>query len=84
MERPLDKLTSYLERCKRKTPPFYRKLRVVGVVLAAAGTAVVGIPTLPAIAATIGGYMIAGGTIISAVSQAAIEETDVTNLNEVE
>ena len=70
-----DKLSSYFKRCGEDTPPFFKKLRTVGIVLAAAGTAIVGAPvSLPVTIVTIGGYLIAGGAVVTAVSQAACEE----------
>ncbi len=75
-ERFTDKLKSYLVRCNAETPPFFRKLRTLGVIVAAAGTAVVTAPVvLPALVLTIGGYLIVGGAVATAVSQAAIAET---------
>lgn len=79
-KRPLDrleasKLKSYLVRCNAETPPFFKKLRTVGVVVAAAGTALVTAPVaLPAAVLAIGGYLIVGGAVASAVSQAAIAD----------
>lgn len=71
----LNKLKSYLVRCNAATPPFFKKLRTVGMVVAAAGTALVTAPVvLPAVVLTIGGYLIVGGTVASAVSQAAIAD----------
>ena len=70
-----DKLKSYLVRCNAETPPFFKKLRTVGVIVAAAGTAVVTAPVaLPAMVLAIGGYLIVGGAVASAVSQAAIAD----------
>ncbi len=62
-------------RCNAETPPFFKKLRTVGVVVAAAGTALVTAPVaLPAAVLVIGGYLIVGGAVASAVSQAAIAD----------
>lgn len=70
-----DKLESYFQRCGQPTPPFFKKLRLAGVIIAAAGTAVVTAPVaLPAAVLAIGGYLIVGGSVASAVSQAAIAE----------
>lgn len=70
-----DKLKSYLVRCNAETPPFFKKLRTVGVIVVAAGTAVVTSPVaLPAAVLAIGGYLIVGGAVASAVSQAAIAD----------
>ncbi|HLW40896.1 MAG TPA: hypothetical protein VKY82_00840 [Flavobacterium sp.] len=47
------------------------------MVLAAIGTSIVAAPiALPAIAVTIGGYVLLGGTVITAVSQTAVGESD--------
>lgn len=70
-----DKLVSYFTRCGEETPPFFKKLRKVGLMVAAAGTAVIAAPiALPAVVVTIGGYLIVGGAVASAVSQAAIDD----------
>ena len=74
-ERFKDKLVSYFTRCGEETPPFFKKLRKVGLMVAAAGTAVNAAPiALPAVVVTIGGYLIVGGAVASAVSQAAIDD----------
>lgn len=70
-----DKLKSFFTRCGQETPPFFKKLRTIGLVVAAAGTAVISAPiALPAVVLTIGGYLIVGGTVATAVSQAAIDD----------
>ena len=70
-----DKLGSFIKRCGEDTPPFFRKLRTVGLVLAAAGTALVSAPVaLPAAVVSVGTYLIVGGTVATAVSQAATKE----------
>jgi hypothetical protein len=75
-EKLKDKLASFFARCGEETPPFFKKLRTVGLIVAAAGTAVVSAPiALPAVMLTIGGYLIVGGTVATAVSQAAIQDS---------
>lgn len=75
MEKFKDKLSSYFTRCGENTPPFFKKLRKVGLMVAAAGTAVIAAPiALPAVVVTIGGYLIVGGAVATAVSQAAIDD----------
>lgn len=70
-----DQLTSVRLRMENPTPPFFKKLRLAGLMLAAAGTALVAAPVaLPAAVVTISGYLILGGSVLAAVSQAAIEE----------
>ncbi|PHR42923.1 MAG: hypothetical protein COA32_16990 [Fluviicola sp.] len=72
-----DKLKAIGKRCQAETPPFFKKLRTVGLVIAAVGTTVVASPlALPAAVITAGGYLILGGSIMTAVSQAAVSEQD--------
>lgn len=70
-----DKLKSFFARCGEETPPFFKKLKKVGLVLMAAGIAIVTAPiALPALIVTIGGYLIVAGGVATAVSQAAIDD----------
>ena len=70
-----DKLKSYFKRCGVDTPPFFKKLRIIGLVVAAAGATILTAPVaLPVIVSTIGGYLIVGGTVATAMSQAAIAD----------
>jgi hypothetical protein len=47
------------------------------MIIAAIGTTIIAAPVaLPAIVGTIGGYLILGGTVATAVSQAAVSEED--------
>lgn len=62
-----------VERYKAETPPFFKKLRLVGLTLAAAGGVLVASPiAIPAVVVTIGGYLIVAGSVATAVSQAAV------------
>jgi hypothetical protein len=71
-----DKLNSFFDRCAQPTPPFFKKMRKVGLMVAAAGTALIAAPVaLPAAVIAIGGYLIVGGAVASAVSQAAIDSS---------
>lgn len=72
-----DKLKTIGKRCQADTPPFFKKLRTVGLVVAAVGTTIVASPVaIPAAVVTAGGYLILGGTIMTAVSQVAVSEQD--------
>jgi hypothetical protein len=65
-------MKTVVKRMKKKTPPFFKKVRNVGLAIAGVGAALIGAPiALPAIVLNIAGYMIATGTVASAVSQAA-------------
>lgn len=64
-----------LERAKAPTPKFFKILRLVGLGLAAAGGALLSAPiTLPAGLVTIGGYLAVGGSVLTAVSQVAVDD----------
>jgi len=68
---------TFIGRCKAKTPPFFKKMRLIGLILIAAGSVLVATPiTIPAIFVTIGGYLIVGGTVATAVSQAAVQSEE--------
>ncbi|MES2565564.1 MAG: hypothetical protein V4565_01780 [Bacteroidota bacterium] len=63
-----------IDRLKAPTPKFFKILRNVGLGLAAAGGVLVATPiALPAIAITIGGYLIVAGSVATAVSQAVVD-----------
>ncbi|PZR13814.1 MAG: hypothetical protein DI539_19205 [Flavobacterium psychrophilum] len=59
------------ERMSSPTPPFFAKLRNIGLVLAAVSGAILSTPvTLPPLLVTIAGYIAVAGTVASAVAQA--------------
>jgi hypothetical protein len=66
-----------IDRLKAPTPKFFRILRNVGLGLAAAGGVLVASPiALPALAVTIGGYLIVAGSVATAISQAVTEKDE--------
>lgn len=66
-----------IERCKAKTPPFFKKMRLIGLIMIAAGSVLVATPiAIPAIFITIGGYLIVAGSVATAVSQAAVQSEE--------
>lgn len=70
-----DKLQSFFKRCGQDTPPFFKKLRIAGLVIAAAGATLLAAPiALPAAIVTVGGYLVVGGTVATAMSQAAMND----------
>lgn len=72
-----DKLQSFFKRCGSDTPPFFKKLRTIGVTVAAAGAALLAAPVaLPAAIVALGGYLVVGGTVATAMSQAAITDSN--------
>lgn len=69
----IDKL-SLVERALSPTPSFFRKLRTVGLALAAISGALLASPVaLPALVLHIAGYMAVAGTVVTAVSQVTVE-----------
>lgn len=62
------------ERLKAPTPKFFRVLRNVGLVLAAAGGALLTAPVaLPVAVITVAGYLTVAGGVMTAVSQSAVD-----------
>lgn len=71
------------ERIKAPTPKFFKTLRNVGLILAAAGGYLLAAPlALPTTVITVAGYLTVAGGVMSAVSQAAVDG-DELNLNQV-
>jgi hypothetical protein len=62
------------ERFTASTPPFFSKVRNIGLVITAISGALMGIPALPLIVAKIAGYLAVAGTVMTGVSQAAVNE----------
>ena len=72
-----------IDRYKRPTPTFFRKLRNIGIALAATGGAILAAPiSLPAILITIATYLTVAGTVATAVSQAVVSDTKKSSQNE--
>jgi hypothetical protein len=66
-----------LERYKKPTPSFFRKLRNIGIALATAGGAIIAAPiALPSTIITIATYLTVAGTVATAVSQAVVSDQD--------
>jgi hypothetical protein len=64
-------------RMQRKTPSFFKKLRTIGLGIAALGTAIVAGPVaLPAIIIKIAGYLAVTGGVVVAVSQTAVKNDE--------
>lgn len=59
-----------VKRMKEPTPPFFRKIRNIGVVIASVSGAILAAPVaLPAAIVTVAGYLAVAGTVAGAVSQ---------------
>ncbi|WP_282123364.1 hypothetical protein [Algibacter mikhailovii] len=63
-----------MKRLQSPTPPFFKRLRNIGIILAAAGGAILAAPiALPTIVITVAGYLTAAGTVATTISQAVVE-----------
>ena len=61
------------ERVMAPTPKFFRTLRTIGVVIGLVGASILASPVaLPAVVATIGGYLALAGSIVTGVAQTAV------------
>ena len=64
---------NFLERIKEPTPPFFKKLRNIGIILAATGGAILAAPiTLPSILVSVATYLTVAGTVATTISQAVV------------
>ncbi len=64
-----------IKRVQSPTPKFFKKVRNVGMLLAAAGAALLAAPvTLPAGLVTFGGYLVTAGSVLTTVSQTTVDE----------
>ena len=64
-----------IQRLKEPTPPFFKKLRNIGIILAATGGAILAAPiTLPTILVSIATYLAVAGTVATTVSQTVISD----------
>jgi hypothetical protein len=67
------------DRLTSETPNFFKKVRTIGIILAAAGAAIIGLPAtlpaivLPAVLVNVAGYLVAAGTVATAVSQTVVK-----------
>ena len=62
------------ERIKSPTPIFFKKIRNIGLAVAAASTTILAAPVaLPALVIKIAGYLAIAGTIAGGISQTAVK-----------
>ena len=65
---------SVVQRVKAPTPPFFKTLRTIGLVMAAVGGVLLASPiAIPAAMVTAAGYITLAGGVITAISQTAVE-----------
>lgn len=63
-----------IQRLSASTPPFFSKVRNIGLILTVISGALMGIPAIPAIIIKVAGYLAVAGTVMSGVSQAAVQK----------
>jgi hypothetical protein len=61
----------FSERIKKPTPPFFKKLRNIGILAAPI--------TLPSIVLSIATYLAVAGTVATTISQAVVSDTKEEN-----
>jgi hypothetical protein len=72
-----NKNMSVVERVKAPTPKWFKVLRTIGITLASVGGAILASPVaLPAGIVTAAGYLLLGGTVVSAVAQTGIKSEE--------
>ncbi|MBN3582506.1 hypothetical protein JYB64_08900 [Algoriphagus aestuarii] len=68
-------LTEIKQRASAPTPPFFQKVKKIGLIIAAVGTAVITAPgSIPAILLTYAGYAITAGTVLVSIAQLTVDE----------
>ena len=68
------KKMSLAERLVASTSSFFKKIRNIGLCLAAIGGTIIAAPiALPAIMVTVAGYLTVAGGVMTAVAQATVE-----------
>lgn len=66
-----------MSRLQQPTPPFFKKIRNIGFIVAAAGTSILAAPVaLPVLLINIAGYLVVAGGVMSTVGQAAIKKEE--------
>ena len=66
------------DRLTSETPSFFKKVRKIGIILAATGAAIIGLPAtlpvaMPVVLLNAAGYLVAAGTVAAAVSQSVVK-----------
>lgn len=66
-----------MNRLQQPTPPFFQKIRNIGLIIAAVGTSILASPVaLPILLVNIAGYLVVAGGVMSTVGQAAIHKEE--------
>jgi len=63
------------ERVMAPTPKFFKTLRTIGIVIGLVGASILASPVaLPAVVVSVGGYLALAGSIVTGISQTAVEK----------
>ena len=66
-----------MNRMQQPTPPFFQKVRNIGLIIAAVGTSILAAPVaLPVLLVNIAGYLVVAGGVMSTVGQAVITKEE--------
>lgn len=64
-----------VQRIQTPTPPFFKKIRTIGLILAAVSGSLLAAPVaLPVVVTQIATYLAIAGSVASAVSQTAVDD----------
>lgn len=67
-------IETLVRRGKAGTPPFFKKLRLIGITLTAIGGALIAAPVaLPVAVVTVAGYLVVAGSVATAISQVTVK-----------
>jgi hypothetical protein len=67
-------MESIIKRAKEPTPKFNKKLRNIGLAIAAIGASIIAAPVaLPAVVIQVAGYLTVAGGVLSGVSQVTVK-----------
>ena len=67
-----------IQRLQSATPPFFKKVRNIGIILATVSATLLAAPiALPAVVLQVAGYMAVAGTVATAISQTTISDQPV-------
>jgi hypothetical protein len=67
-----------IDRLQAATPPFFKKIRNIGIILATVSATLLAAPiALPAVVLQLAGYMAVAGTVATAISQTTISDQSV-------
>jgi hypothetical protein len=66
-----------INRLQEPTPPFFQKVRNIGLIVAAVGTSIIAAPVaLPVLLVNLAGYLVVAGGVMSTLGQAAIKKEE--------